>query len=100
MRDETRPEVLTERAKSFEADLHKLGFSGTVKSCSHMVVLAVGVKGGDFVYGAVCNVAASGKTKQLLLCNDEMVGNFTLTSTFSATRDAIAEFTRRNCYGG
>ena len=100
VRDETRPEVLAERAESFEADLRKLGFSGTVNSCSHMVVLAVGAKGSNFSYGAICDVTTGGSSRKLLLCDDEMFGHFALAGHFSRGRKSIADFTRNNCYGG
>ena len=66
-----------------------------------MLLVAVGVRGGNMSYGAVCEIAFGGKLQSVMVCDDDMVGHFGLKAfTFVVTDDAVAEFTRQNCYGG
>lgn len=93
--------MITERTKGFESKMQRLGFSGRVQSCNHMMLVAVGVRGGNMSYGAICQIAVSGKTQSVLVCDDNMMGHFGLKGgTFGMSDDSIAEFIKEDCYGG
>jgi len=93
--------TVAERTKKFEGEMQRLGFSGHIQSCSHMMLVAVGVRGGNLSYGAVCQIDVNGKTQSAVVCDDDLVGHFGLKAgTFVSSDDAIAEFTAKNCYGG
>ena len=92
--------TVAERTKRFEIDMQRLGFSGNVRSCDHMMLVAVGVRGGNMSYGAVCQIEANGKRQSVLVCDDDMVGHFGLKAfTFVMSDGAVGEFTTQNCYG-
>jgi hypothetical protein len=92
---------IEERAKIFGREMQRLGFSGEIQSCNLMMQVAVGTRGGNTSYGAICVVAFAGNTQSLMLCDDDMVGHFGLKAfTFVESEDEVASFARRNCYGG
>jgi hypothetical protein len=98
--DVTDPAKISERALSFDGELQILGFSGHVVSCARMIELSVGTANGNHSFGAVCKLQVGGNSRNVLLCDDDLVGHFALTSSFADSRDAIAQFTDHNCTGG
>ena len=94
------PGLIAQRAKAFQKDFSRqLGLSVQVTDCTHMVQFAVGVRGGNFFYGAICKVKAGGNERPILICDDVMIGNFALTNNFAYTDASVADFTRSNCTG-
>jgi hypothetical protein len=90
-----------ERTEIFGREMARLGFSGKIQACDLIMRVAVGVKGGNMSYGGICTIAAADRTQRVMMCDDNMVGHFGLKAfTFVASEDAVADFTRRNCYGG
>ena len=97
----TAPDIVRARTAQFQNKMHALGFGGRIQSCKGMVQLAVGIRGGDISYGAMCRIrTVANRPQDLLLCDDEMFGHFALTNTFTITQTEIARFTLQNCYGG
>ena len=95
------PPLIAQRTAQFAGDLRKfLGVAADVGNCTHMVQQAVGVRGGNISYGAICAVRIGKQTRQLLLCDDEMFGHFALAASFVFSDDYVASFVRNNCYGG
>ena len=92
---------ITERTTRFNREIKSHGFTGSVPSCNVMMQVAVGVRGGNISYGAICNIVSSGKAQRVMVCDDDLVGHFALkASTFAESEDAVVEFVRNNCYGG
>jgi hypothetical protein len=91
---------IAERSKIFQQDLlRRLGLTAQVSHCTHMVQWAVGVRGGNFSYGAICTVKNHGKSRSILMCDDVMVGHFALTTDFAYSDRWVADFTKNNCVG-
>jgi hypothetical protein len=90
------------RIEIFRRELRDLGFAGTLKSCSQMVELSVGPPDGDHSFGAFCMLApASRKPLTVMICDDDMVGHFTLMrSEVPDEAEPVAIFTQQNCFGG
>jgi hypothetical protein len=88
---------ITGIAGQFEQQLRKLGIQGTIISCTNVVNVAVGVRGGNIAHGAICTWSAANKTVNALLCNDDMVGNFALSVSYARANDYVAAFARDNC---
>ena len=94
------PGLIAERTKAFQQDLaRRLDLSAQVSDCTHMVQWAVGVRGGNFSYGAICKVRRAKRTAHILLCDDLMMGHFALTNNFAFTDNSVADFTKANCTG-
>lgn len=88
------------RTKKFATEMKRLGFNGEILSCKSMVQQAVGVRGGNISYGAICLVQTDSGSQNVMMCDDDGVGHYGLKAfTFVMTEDAVAEFTKRNCYG-
>jgi len=92
--------LLAERTNRFRKDLGALGFAGEVRSCSGLVVLSAGSRDSNRSYGAVCSVAVAAKKREILICDDDMVGHLALTVDITKDPEEIAHFVEQNCYGG
>jgi uncharacterized protein len=87
-----------ERNTSFNKDLLAHHF-GTVFGCETLIDVAVGTAHGNDSFGGLCKL--KGQTGFVMVCNDEMVGHFRIAKATSATtRNELANFTIRNCFGG
>jgi hypothetical protein len=86
----------------FQHELTRLGSSSTITACDHVIRLpGEAPEGHEYSFGADCTLSAVGKqTLHLFMCNDTMVGKFTLGLSGSATRNWIVSFTRKNCPPG
>ncbi len=72
-----------------------------ITRCRREVSLAVGTRGGNFSYGAVCTVRIGGRPRLAMICNDDMVGHFGYEEVNRLpSLDKVASFTRDNCAGG
>jgi hypothetical protein len=92
--------TIAARTKKFAIEMKNLGFKGDIRSCRLMVWQAVGVKGGNISYGAICTVNTNRRLYDLMMCDDDLVGHYALTNTFVMSEEAVAKFTKQNCYGG
>ncbi len=76
--DETVQDT-TLRLKSFNQDIHGIGVAGTIKSCDMLIALHAPSYHGDTFYGGYCMlVQGNGKKMLIKICDDDMVGHFTL----------------------
>jgi hypothetical protein len=85
----------------FQDQLRRLG-DGTIGSCNKVIRYSESTDSGkDYSYGAVCNVS-SGKKRALsvMMCNDSLVGKFTVGGSESHTRDGLKRFIQKNCPPG
>lgn len=85
--------------RRFAGELHKFGFTGRIEYCHDMMQLAVGVRGGNFSYGAICRVSLPSRSYVLMLCDDDMVGYFAFSTVFAETQEAVLSFVRAQCFG-
>jgi hypothetical protein len=98
---------LNEVRASFQAELDRLGVNGKLIDCGHAVEVssireaASDVAGGhDLSYGASCTLDVGTHRLWLLMCNDTMVGKFTMTSWGGVSRERLVHFIRENCPPG
>ena len=65
-----------------------------------MVLLVVGSRDSNRNYGAVCTIVAAGRPREILICDDEVIGHLALTVDTTKDPGEIARFVEQNCYGG
>ncbi len=96
------PEDVSGIAHGFSKSFRKfLGTSAEIRECTHVIDQAVGTANGNHSYGAICKVQIGKSVHPAMVCNDLMVGHFAISAgTFAMADDDVADFTRRNCYGG
>ena len=98
--DLTEAAQVADRVADFDRTLRVSGIPGRVRSCSMIVDVTEGRASSNHSYGAICMIQFGGKPREYLLCNDQLVGHFALTSSFVVDRDWIADFVKHNCTGG
>jgi hypothetical protein len=97
-KDVTNQAEITRQTREFEARLESLGVSGRL-TCELMIELIQQTR--DRSFGAVCELRNVGSSRILMMCDDTMVGKFTLkASGFAIARDELVAFTKSNCPGG
>lgn len=86
--------------KQFEDGLKNLNPSARIRACAIAIEYTRdGIR--DFSRGAVCDVFIGNTKTQLLMCDDDMVGKFTIKGGgFAIARDEVVNFTRLNCPPG
>ncbi len=94
------PAEVARRIKRFDENLKYTGFGGRIRTCNLMVDVTMGRKNSNHSYGAVCEITRGRGKAEALLCNDDIVGHFALTTAFQEHRDSVAAFTFRKCTGG
>lgn len=82
----------------FNQSLKRLGFTRELSSCKILIKLHQDIR--DESFGGIC--ALSGTPAQdVLVCDDTMVGKFTLKAWgFAETPEEAVAFTQANCPGG
>lgn len=108
--DITDKAEIDSRINQFTKDFAAIGVMAEVLSCRGMIGLPVPTGRGNISYGAVCIVKFQYKTHTVGLCDDDMVGHFSILTDLTKLADTIvpgildrnnlAWFTLRNCYGG
>ena len=97
-RDVVEPTEVRRQVHDFEQSLKGLGIRGKL-DCSLIIELVQATP--DHSFGAICEVAAGQPRRTIMVCDDTMIGKFTLKSSgFAVDRAALAEFTRANSPGG
>jgi uncharacterized protein len=89
------------RISSFNEDLSKRN-EGKIVGCYMLIDVPVGTAHGNHSYGGFCTLINGSKKTNVLICNDDMVGNFQMFEINKATPEKkdLIEFTISNCYGG
>ena len=73
--------------------------AGVTLRCSMLIELVQSTL--DYSYGAVCHLTIGRERRTVMVCDDTMVGKFTLKSSgFAVDRSELASFTKANCPGG
>ncbi|HEX4295074.1 MAG TPA: hypothetical protein VHZ29_13150 [Rhizomicrobium sp.] len=98
---ETDKRLVAERVEIFRKELRGMGFTGALQSCSRFVVLTGDSRDSNRGFGADCMLdVAPGKTRRIIVCDDEMLGGFALTLTDTPDAERIAVSTEQNCFEG
>lgn len=89
-----------ERAKivsSLQESLDQIGFDAKISDCALMLdYFDDAGSGRDSSYGADCTVRSAKGSESLVLCDDWLVGKFTLAPGAMA-REQLGRFIRNNC---
>lgn len=87
-----------ERVASFSKELIRRKMA-PVASCESLVDVAVGTAHGNNSFGGICKLQH--QTAFFMVCDDDMIGHFSVIKVAGqATRQGLADFTIRNCFGG
>jgi hypothetical protein len=98
--DLTESAQVVDRVAAFDRTLRDSGIPGRVRSCSMVLDVTEGRASSNHSYGAICAIQFGGNSREYLLCNDQLVGHFALTSSFVVDRKWVADFVKHNCTGG
>lgn len=84
----------------WEGDIDRLGLKGQLSNCQLMVQATFeGTR--DESYGGMCSFNGGNQPRQILICNDTMIGKLTIKAWgFAETPSDVLEFTRKNCPAG
>lgn len=97
-RDVVNAREVQRHTRDFEKSLGTLGVPGRLR-CSMVIELVQSTP--DYSYGGICDLTAGRERRTIMVCDDTMVGKFTLkVSGFAIDRRELASFTRANCPGG
>lgn len=92
-----------QRAKivaSLQESLDQIGLAAKIDRCELIVAYFDDLGSGrDSSYGADCAVTSAKGSESLVMCDDWMVGKFTLAPG-AMTRDELGRFIRNNCPPG
>ena len=84
----------------FQRSMETFGVTGQLSDC-RMMVKILPVMGRGTSYGAICNVNNAKHLRPILICDDTMVGKFTIKAWgFAETLDQVKYFTTANCPPG
>jgi hypothetical protein len=87
------------QTRDFEKSLGSLGVRAQLR-CTHMVAVLPNA-GRDTGYGAICEFKDAKSSRTVMLCDDIMIGKFTVkTSGFAVSDDEVVSFTKANCPPG
>ena len=99
--DVTDQKHISHVVSSFQSQLSRLGFTSIV-ACDHVTQLRYQYESGrpGYSYGASCTISNGSHKLSVLICDDMMIGKFTLGGSERRTRDGIANFIEKNCPPG
>ncbi|MGF6607819.1 hypothetical protein OKW45_002719 [Paraburkholderia sp. WSM4175] len=93
--------VQVERTRAeWQRELQDLGMKGSLAHCQLMVeTIYENTK--DESYGAVCSFDGGSRPRDIMLCEDTLVGNLTIRAWgFAIAKDSVLNFTKQNCPAG
>lgn len=89
-----------QRNQSFQSGLEARRL-GKLLGCQRLISLSAGTAGGEISFGALCKIDDGKQSSLVEICDDQMVGNFSMKKITLPISDAdIVAFTIKNCYGG
>jgi hypothetical protein len=109
VREVTDAQELERIRNDLQRELIRLGSTGQLTDCDHVIevdsIHEAGhdeglAAGHDWSYGAACNLRLTSRNLQFFMCNDTMVGKFTMTSSGTPERRWLVRFIRENCPPG
>jgi hypothetical protein len=100
LRDVKLPAEKARILSSLQVSLTHIGLDAKVGECSLMIDYLQDLPSGkDSSFGAVCEVTSSRDTVNIAMCDDWMIGKFTLTPG-SMNREQLGIFIESNCPPG
>jgi hypothetical protein len=97
----TNPSHIKYILGSLERELNRLLPDSRIIACNHVTEVVVEqLAGHDYSYGGSCTISAGGRESTLTLCDDDMIGKFTVTGPGISTREGIGLFIINNCPPG
>jgi len=95
------PEQISHVIGTFQQQLRKLGFDRAVISCEHLVKYVDTTIGGhDYSFGGACTLSKGDLQAHILMCDDNLVGKFTLGGSDTPDKTGVVRFIRNNCPPG
>ncbi len=84
----------------WEKDFIRLGMKGRISNCRLMLqVFYEGMK--DKSYGAVCSFDGGNQPRDILICDDTLVGKLTIKAWgYAESEPNVLSFTKANCPAG
>jgi hypothetical protein len=86
---------IAKRVGRFEKDMRILGFTGKVISCGPVVESRITKY--RSLFAASCKVGVGDRQVGFTVCDDDMVGNFAMSTTGGSTEEDLATFAEGNC---
>lgn len=83
-----------------QQQLSLIGANSGIVRCDHVMELTEQIGGHDYSYGASCIISNGNHQRSVLLCNDNLVGKFTLGGSDSRTAEGVGRFIKNNCPPG
>jgi MFS-type transporter involved in bile tolerance (Atg22 family) len=97
----TNPEEVKSIMSSFQQNIVRIGSNAKIIKCDNIIrYIPLRKSGRDTSYGAHCNVDIQGKVSTFFMCDDEMIGKFTLQSSGTLSEDWIHNLIKTNCPPG
>lgn len=82
------------RVKSFNDDLAFRGIEGKIICCKQLISIRLGRE--NKAYAAFCELETPKKTSMITICNDEMVGDFSIESSFEHVGKNGSEYSAKS----
>ena len=89
---------IEEIMSQFDRSLRLIGSDARIVGCDQVYnFVDTSVEARQHSYGAICHLKTKSRITDVLMCDDWLVGEFTMTTSFSETREAVGEFIGKNC---
>lgn len=90
------------RIDSFNKSLVEQKISGKIIGCARLVDLPVGTASGNHSFGGYCTLENDTSRSDVKICNDDMVGHFSMqkVATKNEPDKALVDFVNTECFGG
>ena len=83
-------------------DTNSRKFKIDIKNCTLLIVVPVPNRNANRSYGAICTKTSDSPHKQVMVCDDEMVGHYSVKNINARvpSKYDLTDFVVNNCYGG
>jgi hypothetical protein len=97
------PKQINQIIHNFQQRLVELGSDKQVTACDNLIYYYGQVSHTSrraVSFGGVCVLSNKGRPLHVMMCNDYMIGKFTLGGTDRHTREGVSRFIKNNCPPG
>jgi len=88
---------IAKRIAKFDKEMRIYGFTGKLISCAPVVESRITKY--RSLFAASCKFGVGDRQLGFAVCDDDMVGNFTMSSSGGTTEEELAAFAEANCIG-